>query len=87
MLTLNNIARVKKELRLFERDIKNIQNISAREKGLKLLSQLISYINMINQGHNFSEAKKIDPINLREAIEETIKIRRSISKLIKDSKS
>lgn len=87
MLTLNNIARVKKELRLFERDIKNIQNISAREQGLTLLSQLNSYINMINQGHNLSEIKKMDPMNLRETIEEAIKIRRSISKLIKDSKS
>jgi hypothetical protein len=84
---LKSSAKAKKEINKFKKEIENIKFVKAKEKASGLLEELIKKINIIEYNHTFQINRSVDPKKLRDDIEDLVKIRVELSKLIHDSKN
>lgn len=85
MLKLTKTNRYQKDIVEYKKKIEKIPNNSAKQQAIRLLKELQSYCNIIDEGHSFKNSKRIDPRMLRPSIEKIVEIRISIDRLIKDS--
>jgi hypothetical protein len=61
--------------------------LQAKEKASSLLDKLIKKINIIEHNHTFQINRSVDPKQIRDDIEDLVKIRVELAKLIQDSKN
>lgn len=82
---LKDTNKFKKEYLNYKREIEKIENVSAKEKGLSLLNNLINQSKLIDIEHDITN-RDINPKKLRENIEVMANIRLQIKKLLKDAR-
>lgn len=86
MLKLQDTARFSNDFRRYQKAITLINNTYAKERALKLLVELKTHCNLIDEAHNSRNNGHIDPRNIRDNIERSVEIRKELDTLIKDSK-
>lgn len=79
-------TKAQKEYIQFQKDIDNIDNEAAKQKGIALLQRLKYRCNIIDNMHSTDGIKGVDGKKILENIDNLVTIRLEIMKLIKDSK-
>ena len=87
LFELKSSNKAKKEINRFKKEIENIKFAKAKEKASSLLDKLIKKINIIEHNHTFQINRSVDPKQIRDDIEDLVKIRVELAKLIHDSKN
>jgi hypothetical protein len=85
MLRVKQATKFKKDFAQYKRDIEKISNESVKVECYALLSKLVEQFTIIDAAHELSN-KLIDPTKIRENVENSVKLRRKLNKIIKDSK-
>ena len=86
MLRLQESENFVRDIKNYRRQINQINDNAARLHGLKLLDELNTHSNLIDEAHNSRNNGYIDPRNIRDNIEKSVEIRKELNILIKDSK-
>jgi hypothetical protein len=86
MLQLNQSIKFQKEFKKYKAVIDHIENDLIRQQSYKLLDELKSQCNLIDEAHSPINNKNIDPTKVRENVERLVNIRMTLNQLVKDSK-
>lgn len=86
MLRLQDSEKFIRDVKNYERQINQITNDNARQRGLKLLNEIKAHSRLIDEAHNSRNNGYINPRNVRDNIAAQVEIRRQLNQLIKDSK-
>jgi hypothetical protein len=86
MLKIKHSNKFKKDYAQYKRDIEKISNERVKKECYTLLNKLVEEYNYIDAVHDIVN-KSIDPIKVRENVEQSVNLRRKLNKIIKDSKS
>lgn len=86
MLKLQDSNKFLQDYNRYQKDIDNIEDHSAKDRALKLLSDLKLHCTLIDEAHNSRNNGYIDPRNVRDNIEKSVQIRKELNTLIKHSK-
>jgi hypothetical protein len=85
MLRVKQATKFKKDFAQYKRDIEKISNESVKAECYALLNKLVDQFTIIDAAHELSN-KSIDPTKIRENVENSVKLRQKLNKIIKDSK-
>jgi hypothetical protein len=85
MLRVKQATKFKKDFAQYKRDIEKISNESVKVECYALLNKLVEQFTIIDAAHELSN-KSIDPTKIRENVENSVKLRQKLNKIIKDSK-
>ena len=83
---LKNTQTFQKEINNYKKDILLLDNEDAKEKGLRIINQLMHQAHIIDQVHSPIGNTSVDPRTVRENVETISKLRFNLKKLIKESK-
>lgn len=86
MLKLSSSPTFLKEYQNYEKFINNINDLTSKQKGRKLLLELKQEASIIDQAHDPKNSKSIDPRNVRDNISKMAGIRYKLTRLIQDAK-
>jgi len=84
MLKIKQSNKFKKDYARYKRDIEKISNDKVKNECYSLLNKLIEEYNYIDAVHDTIN-KTIDPTKVRENVENSVKLRQKLNKIIKDS--
>ena len=85
MLRVKQATKFKKDFAQYKRDIEKISNESVKVECYTLLNKLVEQFTIIDAAHELSN-KSINPTKIRENVENSVKLRQKLNKIIKDSK-
>tara|TARA_Y100000389_G_C17281453_1_gene423185 strand:+ start:331 stop:588 length:258 start_codon:yes stop_codon:yes gene_type:complete len=85
MLSLNNSEKFQKELSEFEQKISSILLDRNKTHAQKMLQELRSHVNLINNGHASENDGNIDPHTLRENVVELQRLRYELGVFLKSA--
>jgi len=86
METIKNNSNFKKEINLFKKTIKEIENPERRNQAQLLLDNLIREVSIIDATHHITAGPNLDPKKIRENVYNLANLRSQLQKLVKDSK-
>ena len=84
MTELFSYPQLKNDLKRFQEAIDRVPNQRLKEKHQKMLNQLKSALRRIENGHDTSYNRNIQPGMLRDTIIESVELRLQLEKLVKD---
>jgi hypothetical protein len=85
MLKIKYSNKFKKDYAQYKRDIEKISNDDVKKECHVLLNKLVEEFNYIDAAHD-SINTDINPTKIRENVENSVKLRQKLNKIIKDSK-
>ena len=86
MLKIKDSEKFQKDLLLYKSAIESITDKSIKQKYQILLNKLVEQFKLIDAAHD-TVNRDIDPTQIRDNVERSVKIRRQLSKIVKDFKS
>jgi hypothetical protein len=73
-----------KEYTDWKKSIESLENVNARQKGEKLLKDLMYHAELIDNGHDTSFLGYISPLSVRENVESLQTIRQKLTQFVRD---
>jgi len=86
MLKITNSEKYKKDLRLYKSAIESITDEQVKQEYQTLLNKLSEQFKLIDAAHD-TVNRDIDPMQVRENVENSVLIRRKLNKIVRDFKS
>lgn len=86
MLKITNSEKYKKDLRLYKAAIESVTDERVKQEYQTLLNKLSEQFKLIDAAHD-TVNKDIDPVQVRENVENSVQLRRRLDKIIRDFKS
>lgn len=86
MLKLEDTEKYNRDCIRYRREINQINNSKAKDLAEKLFNDFKAQCRLITEAHNPANSKSIDPRTSRDSIKKSVEIRRTLEKLLKDSK-
>ena len=86
-LTFTSIPKFKKEMKLFESEIRKIKNTTLKEKARKLLDEIYKESNLINESYQVELNPDLNPRAIMERRDNVLELRRRLYSLINNLKS
>lgn len=83
MHKISNTEKYQKELAIYEQKLSEIRVPNVRKEIEKLVRELKNHVMLIDNGHDTFATTKVNPLAVRENVEEATRIRRKLKQIFK----